>query len=435
MSARRAALQVLDATLSGQATLDRAFERAVGGYRLLGPDRAFARALAAVTLRRLGEIDARLKPILKRPLPRKALTAQNILRLGAAQLLFLKTPAHAAVGETTALATGHSATYRGLTNAVLRRLSESASDEPASDQSDASDAPTAARLNTPGWLWESWRAAYGAEAAAAIAQAHMAEPPLDFTILSGDTATWAERLEGAVLPTGGIRRQGSARITDLPGYAEGAWAPQDAAAALPARLFGDVRGKHLIDLCAAPGGKSAQLAAAGARVTAVDHSAARMIRVTENMARLRLTVNAVIADGRTWRPDQPADAVLLDAPCSATGTIRRHPDVPWCKSAGSVRALLPIQASLLAAAAEMTRPGGTLLYVCCSLQPEEGPAQIKAFLANRSDFARAPISGAEIPGLPPEAITPAGDLRTFPSMWPDLGGMDGFYTARLVRRA
>lgn len=427
MSSRRAALAVLDATLSGRATLDRAFDRAAGHYRLLGPDRAFARALAAVVLRHLGEIDAALKPLLKRPLPRKALSAQNILRLGAAQLLFLGTPPHAAVGETTSLATGRAAAYRGLANAVLRRLAKEGAPKPTAGE--------AARRNTPGWLWESWRTAYGEADAAAIAEAHMREPPTDFTVLRGAAADWADSLGAELLPTGGLRRQGSVRVTELPGYDVGAWAPQDAAAALPARLLGDVAGKTVVDLCAAPGGKTAQLAAAGADVTAVDIAEARMERLGENMARLRLTVDAVVADAAAWRPDAPVDAVLLDAPCAATGTIRRHPDVLWTKSTQTVRALAPIQARLLAAAADMLKPGGVLVYACCSLQPEEGPGQIAAFLAGRTDCVRSPIAPGSLSGLPEDAITPDGDLRTLPSMWSDIGGMDGFYAARLVKAA
>lgn len=424
MSARRAALDVLDGVLSGKATLDRAFERSADRRRLEGPDRAFARALAATTLRRMGEIDQALQPFLKRPLPRKALTARNILRLGATQLMFLKTPAHAAVGETTDLATGQAAGYRGLANAVLRRLAT----EGAAEQE------TPWRANTPGWLWESWRAAYGIEAARAIAEANGAEAPLDLTLLKGDPATWAATFGAELLPTGTLRLpSGIGAVADLEGYAEGAWQPQDAAAALPARLLGDVAGKAVIDLCAAPGGKSAQLAAAGAQVTVVDQGAARMARLNENMARLGLDVTTVVADAVDWRPETLADAVLLDAPCSATGTIRRHPDIPWTKTTADVRALAELQAALLDAAAEMVRPGGTVVYACCSLQPEEGEAPVGRFLKHRADFVRVPITPEDLPGLPAEAINRYGDLRTAPAIWADKGGMDGFYAARLQR--
>lgn len=425
MSARRAALAILDATLTGRATLDRAFDRAAGQYRLEGPDRAFARALSTTALRRLGEMDAAVKPFLKRPLPKKALTAQNILRLGAAQILLMGVPAHAAVGETTGLATGRAESYRGLVNAVLRRLAAEGAPEPEPD--------AAARMNTPGWLWESWRGAYGLATTRAIAAAHMAEPPLDFTLFQGDAAGWSAPLEAAPLPTAGLRRAGSARVPELPGYGDGAWAPQDAAAALPARLLGDVAGKTVIDLCAAPGGKTAQLAAAGAEVIAVDLSETRMARLEENLERLKLSARTVVADAGEWRPDAPVDAVLLDAPCSATGTIRRHPDAAWSRAPADVRALTPIQNDLLEAAAEMIRPGGLLVYACCSLQPEEGPVQTGRFLKRRSDFERAPITPGEIQGLPDEAIDNLGDLRTLPSMWPEIGGMDGFFASRMIK--
>ncbi len=423
--ARAAALSVLDATLSGRATLDRAFERAAAREDLTGPDRGFARLLVAVTLRRLGEIDAVIAPFLRRPLPKKALTASNILRLGAAQLLFLNTPAHAAVGETTGLARGQAASYKGLANAVLRRIAEGG---PA-----LADPSKAARRNTPGWLWESWAKAYGADVAGRIADAHMVEPPLDLTVRDGADARWAAALGGEALPTGGVRLVATGRPTDLAGYGDGAWWPQDAAAALPARLFGPVAGKSIVDLCAAPGGKSAQLAAAGARVTAVDIAEPRMRRLAENMRRLKLDVTAVVADSLEWRPDMPADGVLLDAPCSATGTIRRHPDVAWSKSTAAVRALLPIQSELLDAAAEMLKPGGVLVYACCSLQPAEGPEQIARFLERKADFARKPIGPDEVSGLPEDALTSDGDLRTLPCHWAERGGMDGFYVARLIR--
>lgn len=423
MSARRAALATLDATLGRKATLDRAFDRAARTERLEGPDRAFARALASTTLRRLGQLDAAIAPLLKRPLPNKALTAKNILRLGAAQILFLKTPAHAAVGETTGLATGRASAYRGLVNAVLRRLTESGDA--------ALDGQDAARLNTPGWLWESWREAYGAAGARAIAEAHMHEAPLDLTVFNGDAASWGERLSAALLPTGSLRRAAGGRPTDLPGFDEGAWTPQDAAAALPARMLGDVEGQHVVDLCAAPGGKTAQLASAGARVTAVDLSRDRLDRLEANLARLGLTAEIVAADAVEWRPPAPVDAILLDAPCASTGTIRRRPDVAWTKSSRQVKALTQIQSDLLYAAADMLKPGGRLAYACCSLQPAEGPDLIARFLGKRADFDRAPI---DLAGLPDGAVTADGDLRTLPSMWPDLGGMDGFYAAALVKR-
>ena len=425
-SSRRAALSVLDAVLGRQIPLDLAFERAVNQQKLSGPDRGFARAMAATVLRRLGQIDEAVDLFLRRPLPKRAITPRNILRLGAAQILFLETPAHAAVSETTDLASAKNKTYRGLTNAVLRRIAE-AGPELLENQ-------TAARLNTPEWLWQSWRKSYGDETSLAIAEAHQLEPPLDISLLKGDPADWPEKLEATLLPTGSLRRTVSAAVPDLAGFADGVWQVQDAAAALPARMLGDVSGKHIIDLCAAPGGKTSQLVSAGANVIAVDAGAERMPRVHENLKRLGLEAETVIADATEWRPETPVDAILLDAPCSSTGTIRRRPDVLWSKRPRDVTSLAEIQAELLRAAADMLKPGGMLVYACCSLEAEEGPDQIVTFLEDCPEFARAPLKPSEIAGLPEGAITTDGDLRTLPSMWPEYGGMDGFYAARLIKQ-
>jgi 16S rRNA (cytosine967-C5)-methyltransferase len=234
-------------------------------------------------------------------------------------------------------------------------------------------------------------------------------------------------------PTGSLRRHAGGLVTDLAGYADGAWWIQDAAAALPARLLGDVRGKHVIDLCAAPGGKTAQLAAAGARVAAVEQSKPRLDRLRENLARLKLAAELVAADAAAWRPDAPADAVLLDAPCSATGTIRRHPDLPWRKSAKDVPALAAAQQRLLANAAAMVKPGGRLVYAVCSLQPEEGPAAVARFLDRNTHFALEPVARNEIAGGA-DFVSPDGTLRTLPCHWIERGGIDGFYIARLRAR-
>jgi 16S rRNA (cytosine967-C5)-methyltransferase len=388
-------------------------------------DRAFARHLAATTLRRLGQIDALIAECVSRPLPAAAHTARNILRLGAAQLVFLETPAHAAVNETVALATARGAArYKGLVNAVLRRLAADGAGRAA-----AQDAP---RLDTPDWLWRAWSACYGEPTARRIAEAHLAEPPLDISVRR-DPAAWAARLDAELLPTGSLRRSTGGLVAELPGYAEGAWWIQDAAAALPARLLGDVRGLRVIDLCAAPGGKTAQIAGAGARVTAVEQSKPRLARLRENLARLKLEAECVAADAATWRPAAPADAVLLDAPCSATGTIRRHPDLPWRKSAEDLPALAAAQQRLLANAAAMVKPGGRLVYAVCSLQPEEGPAVVARFLGGRRAFEPEPVAPDEIPGTA-EFVAADGTLRTLPCHWAKRGGLDGFYIARLRAR-
>jgi 16S rRNA (cytosine967-C5)-methyltransferase len=363
-------------------------------------------------LRRLGSLDAILEPFLAKAPP---VPVRHVLRLGAAGLLLLGTPAHAAVATAVALARAKGlAPFAGLVNAVLRRVAAAG---PAA--LDALDGP---RLDTPAWLWAAW----GADARA-IAEAHQTEAPLDVSLMPGATPPEG----GFALPTGSWRYPAGTRVTELPGFDGGNFWVQDAAAALPARLLGATPGMHVADLCAAPGGKTAQLAAAGATVTAVERDAARMARLRENMARLRLTADFVLADAKAWRPDGVFEAVLLDAPCSATGTIRRHPDVPHLKRARDLPGLVGQQDALLDAASALLRPGGRLIYAVCSLQAEEGAARVAAALG-RLPLQVDAVAGAEMPGLG-EAITPEGFVRTTPALWRDRGGMDGFFIARLRR--
>jgi 16S rRNA (cytosine967-C5)-methyltransferase len=394
--------------------------------RLTPRDRGFARLMVATTLRRLGQIDRIIDGCLDKPLPRRAAAVRQLLRLGICQLLFLDTPPHAAVDTTVELiaARGGEAGFKGLINAVLRRIDRERAAwlEQTADRS----------LNVPGWLWESWTTAYGVECAGAIAAAHLREPPLDLTP-KGDATVWRDRLGATLLPTGSLRLPLDGLIESLPGFAEGAWWVQDAAAALPARLLGDVAGKQVIDLCAAPGGKTAQLAAVGADVVAVDRSAPRLERLHHNLTRLGLSATTVVADAAAWQPDRPADAVLLDAPCSATGTIRRHPDVPWLKRPEDVAKLVALQTRLLQAAVAMARPGGLIVFCTCSLQPAEGPAHIAALLRGGAPVERIPLEPAEVGGLD-SLIDANGDLRTFPCHLSEQGGIDGFYAARLRRR-
>jgi 16S rRNA (cytosine967-C5)-methyltransferase len=421
--ARAAAFELLLAVFQQRRTLDEALTIHRDLPDLAPRDRALARLLALTVLRRAPELDAMIAPLLRTPLRGRAAPVQNLLRIGAAQLVFLGTPAHAAVATTVAAAqkTGNRA-YKGLVNAVLRRLSREG----------AAPAENPGRVNTPDWLWDCWRDSYGEATAAAIATAHLGEPPLDLTVKQRPE-WWAERLEAELLPTGSLRRATGGDVRALPGFAEGAWWVQDAAAALPARLLGDVAGRTVFDLCAAPGGKTAQLAAAGAEVYAVDADATRLKRLEENLARLGLGAHPVAADATQWTPRQPADAVLLDAPCTATGTIRRHPDIARLRRPADVQRLAALQDRLLARTADLLQPGGMLVYATCSLQPEEGPARIAAFLAQGAPFTREAIAPAELPGLE-EALTPDGDLRTLPSHWAYRGGIDGFYVARLRRR-
>ncbi|MEM8987121.1 MAG: transcription antitermination factor NusB [Pseudomonadota bacterium] len=426
LAPRRAARELLHSVLRRRTGLDAALGESRTFQTLEGPDRAFARALTSTTLRRLGAVDAVIDGFLNKPLTKNAAPAEDILRLGAAQILYLETPPHAAVSTAVALADAmkNARPFKGLINAVLRKIGDRGA-------SLADELPL--RINTPGWLWRSWERAYGAQTARKIVEAHLSEAMLDISA-KDDPAGWADRLEGEVLATGTVRRATTNRIAALPGFDEGAWWVQDAAAALPARLLGDVADRRVIDLCAAPGGKTMQLAAAGAQVLAVDKSGDRMRRVRRNLERAMLSAETVASDMLDWRPETPAPFVLLDAPCSATGTIRRHPDLPWIKSEEDVAGLVKLQAAMINAAADMTAPGGTLVYCVCSLQPEEGAAQIEAALGRRVDLARAPITPEEVNGLK-AGVTDKGDLRTLPFMWGEKGGMDGFFAARLVKSA
>ena len=404
---RRAAARLLDAVLVRHRPLEEALEALPGG--LAARDRAAAHRIAAAVLRRAASLDAVLEPYLRREPPAEVRIA---LRMGAAELLLLGTPAHAAVGGTVALVP---TPFAGLVNAVLRRVAEGGAAALAE-----LDGP---RLDTPPWLWSAWHAAHGAAAARAIAEAHAREAPLDLTLAPGAAAPEG----GEALPTGTLRYPAGTRVTELPGFAEGGFWVQDAAAALPARLLAPRPGERVADLCAAPGGKTAQLAAMGAAVTAVERDPRRAARLRENLARLRLTAAVVEADATTWTPAERFDAVLLDAPCSATGTIRRHPDIPHRKRPRDLTGLAATQAGLLATAARLLKPDGRLVFAVCSLQPEEGEAHLAAAAA--LGLTIDPVRPEEVPGLD-MAITPAGALRTRPDLWAERGGMDGFFIAR-----
>jgi 16S rRNA (cytosine967-C5)-methyltransferase len=424
MTARLVALDLIGAVLRRKRPLDDAIDDNRAMAELPARDRAFARLLVATVLRRLGQIDALIADCLATPLAPRAAPVHDVLRLGVAQLLFLRTPPHAAVATSVDIAGRRGfLSHKGLVNAVLRRLSLEGAERIALQDAE--------RLNTPDWLWQSWSRAYGEDTARAIATAHLKEAPLDIT-LREDAHGWCGRLQGQVLPTGTLRRAGGGSVMALPGYAEGAWWVQDAAAALPVRLFGGLDGRAVVDLCAAPGGKTAQLAHAGARVTAVDRSTRRLERLVANLRRLELPVATVAADALLWRPEAPVEAVLLDAPCTATGAIRRHPDVPYLKLPGDVARLALVQENLLRAAVEMLRPGGILVYCTCSLEPEEGEERIDQLLAEGAPVMRRPLAPDEIGGKP-EWITPAGDLRTLPCHLAEYDGVDGFFGARLVR--
>lgn len=431
MAARRIAADILDGVLHKRRTLDDQLEGAAAhpGLKTLSDrDRALMRRLVATILRRLGTLGHVLSRLLDRGVPTDAPRAQSALLIGAAQILWMDVPDHAAVDLSVRLvqADRRAAKYAGLVNAVLRRCAREGQPLIAEVAS--------AMIDLPPWLVTRWVATYGEETARAMATAISYEPPLDITVKS-ESESWATRLHGETLATGTVRTPLQGPITMLPGFTDGQWWVQDAAAALPARLFGDISGKTIADLCAAPGGKTAQLAQAGATVTAIDRSPARLVRLKDNFGRLSLEVNAVVADATEWN-GEVFDGILLDAPCAATGTIRRHPDVAWLKNEADIGALVALQKRLLQKSISLLKPGGTLIYCTCSLEPEEGEQAITALLASESNVRRVPIEAAEVAGLS-ELITADGDLRTLPCHLPHadpkLGGLDGFYAARLVK--
>jgi len=420
---RRLALDVLGRVFADQRPFDEAFAGHAKLATLEARDRAFARLLITTVLRRRGQIDEALDKYLKKaPDPK----VRNILRLGAAQLMFLKTPPHAAVGETVDLAQGRASYAAGLINAVLRRL--------GNELTGIEKRQDAVRLNVADWLWESWVKAYGEPVARAIAEIQLAEPPLDITI-KRDPKPWVKALQGSLIGGQSIRRStevAGGQVEALPGYEKGSWWVQDVAATLPARLLGPLAGRHVIDLCAAPGGKTAQLAAAGAKVTSIEGSEKRAERLRENLTRLELEAEVVVADAAEWRAPEPAVLVLLDAPCTATGTIRRHPDITWQKTPDDVARMAEVQAKLIRATVDMLVPGGILVYAVCSLQPEEGEELIAKVLADGLPLERIPIAAEELFDLP-VSLTEKGEVRSLPSHLADQGGMDGFFMARLQR--
>ena len=433
--ARQLAVVLVAAVLRDGRAFDDAIAKAHGlpQFKELEPrDRALARMIASTVLRRHGQLQAVLATFLDKPLPDKRGNLTPILLTAAAQLLFLDSAPHAVINIAVEQCRhdGGARRFGKLANAVLRRTSERGREIIAA-QTDA------ARLNIPDWLWQRWVAAYGDATALQIAEASLAQAPLDISV-KDDPAGWAGRLGAIVLPTGTLRMLAEGRIEELPGYAEGGWWIQDAAAALPARLLGDVAGKRVADLCAAPGGKTASLAARGALVTAVDQSTERLSRLSANLDRLGLKADVVTADATAWTPAELFDAVLLDAPCSATGTIRRHPDILHLKRSTDMAKLVPLQARLLDHAVTLVKPGGIIVFCTCSLEPEEGIQHVEQLLASNPNVERVPIQAEEFGG-DVSWITADGDLRTLPfhapADMPGLSGLDGFYAARLIRRA
>jgi len=419
LPARRAAIDIVSSALARRAGVDEALTRP--GFRNLEPrDRGFAMALAMATLRRLGAIELALDARLAKPPPE---AVRNILRIGVTQAFLMETPAFAAVTTSVDLAASHSSTraFKGLVNGVLRGLLR---EPPKLDDPESL---------CPPWLYARWSAAFGPEAARAMAALIADEPATDLSLKApGEADRLAGELEAEILPGPTLRTARKGDVAAWPAYDEGAWWVQDASAAIPARLLDVKPGESALDLCAAPGGKTLQLAAAGAQVVAVDRSAARLTRVAENMTRMGLAAETIAADAGEWADERTFDAVLLDAPCSATGTYRRHPDVLWAARPSDIAALAGVQSRLLDSAAERVKPGGRLVYCVCSLEPEEGEAQIAAFLARRKDFSLVPAAPGE-GGAPEASLRPDGTLRLLPHH--RTGGQDGFYAARLKRES
>lgn len=411
-AARQAALALLQAVLWRGEPLDGAIDRAFRRI-VLAPDRGLARAIVGGVLRHLTDLDALIDSATARPLPADA-RARMVLRMALVQVLTLETPPHAVIATALPLLEGGP---RRLVHGVLSALLKRAPSLPSQPS-----------------LPDFWRMRWGDDLAAAASAALAGEPPLDLSLRdAAETAAWTDRLGGTSFIPGHVRVMHKGRIEDLPGYDEGAWWVQDLAASLPARLLAAGAGEPVLDLCAAPGGKTLQLAAAGAAVTAIDSSPRRLERLAENLERTGLAATLVTADAAAWTPGLPPRRILLDAPCSGSGIFRRHPDVLYLKTAKQIAALAVQQAALLAHTAQMLVPGGTLVYCVCSLEPEEGEQQLAAFLAGHPDFSIDPVRAAELPaGLRPAAD---GTLRTTPADLADAGGIDGFFIVRMLRHA
>ncbi|MBI1258531.1 MAG: MFS transporter [Chloroflexi bacterium] len=425
---RKVALTLLDHVLQKHQALDHVLESEKTFTELHSRDKAFVRMVVATTLRRLGQLDDFILKASERAELPKPYSLHNLLRMAATQIAFMAVPDYAVVDTAVRVADecGMSR-QKGFVNAVLRRIAE--------HHREWAEKQDAVRLNTPEWLMKLWIEDYGLRTAAEIAQANLSEAPLDITLKDPSKMShWAQTLEAAILPTGSLRLAQGGMVSKLPGFDDGMWWVQDAAASLPAQLFGAVTGRTVVDMCAAPGGKTAQLAAMGAHVIALDRSTARLRRLEENMQRLRLEqmVTVETADGAAWHPKEPPEFILLDAPCTATGTVRRHPDVTHLKTPQDMDRLCEVQARLLDNAVDVLAPNGILIYCTCSLQKAEGERQVDALLARNNNVRRLPIAPLDVGGMD-MLVSEQGDIRVLPFHLATHGGMDGFYVARLQK--
>lgn len=427
-SPRVVAVRTLMAVALKSRPFDLALNEMAATAKLNARDRAFAFNLVMLSLRQLGGLKVLMNTLVERGIPFEAKWTEAALITGLAQILLMRTADHAAVNETVDMIkslSGKEKGFAGLVNAVLRRAIKER-------ETLVKELNTFPEHNLPEWMQKSWAATYGVETMRDIASSLIITPPLDITLKPGeDSDAWASKLNAVKLATGSLRLT-SADVPALPGYNDGIWWVQDMAAAIPATLLGDINGKHVLDLCAAPGGKTMQLAAAGAVVTAIDRSKNRLKRLKENLKRTKLDALVISADAASYEPQHPADHILLDAPCSATGTLRRNPDVLWTKGPQDVAKLADLQSRILAHAYSLLPVGGTLIYCVCSLEASEGVEQITRFLDIEPSAKRIPITASEL-GQQNILITTDGDLLCLPSYLKDKGGMDGFYAARLTR--
>ncbi len=427
LSARMAAAKIISAVIDKKTSLDGMMDAEHGNpaYRALNlADRALVRAIVNSALRHLPRIEAAISMMLDGPLPQGARSLHHVLVVAVAQMLYLDVPDHSAVDLAVEQAHRDPRNKRfvKLVNAVLRRLGR---------EKDTVMAAIEAIAVLPDWFYGRLVKAYGEETASRIAASQLLPSSIDITVKS-DPTHWAQVLGGTVLPNGSVRLGAfEGQVSALPGFTEGEWWVQDFSASMPVRLMGDLYGKRVADLCAAPGGKTAQLILAGAKVTALDQSGNRLKRLRANLKRLGFEAETVEANMLKFQPDALFDAVLLDAPCSSTGTMRKHPDVSWTKDEKDIAKLAALQEQMLRHAVTLVNDGGMIIFSNCSLDPSEGEEMVGRVLSSDPRLERVRVEAKDLPGME-TAINDDGDLRTIPDMF---GGVDGFYATVLRKKA